>query len=49
MEDFEYIPDLEAKKPDDWNEAMNGEWEEPLISNLKYKVRGSLLPIGMRN
>ncbi|KAF3819846.1 hypothetical protein GH733_015355 [Mirounga leonina] len=24
-EDFEYIPDRNVKKPDDWNEAMDGE------------------------
>ncbi|CAM9334589.1 unnamed protein product [Rangifer tarandus platyrhynchus] len=33
----EYIPDPDAKKPDNWNEAMDGEWEGPLIPNLKYK------------
>ncbi|OWK04547.1 hypothetical protein Celaphus_00002553, partial [Cervus elaphus hippelaphus] len=33
----EYIPDPGAKKPDNWNEAMDGEWEGPLIPNLKYK------------
>ncbi|KAJ1064051.1 hypothetical protein K5549_009363 [Capra hircus] len=36
-EDFEYIPDPDTKKPDDWNEAMDGEWEGPLTPNLKYK------------
>ncbi|EPY84492.1 hypothetical protein CB1_000472012 [Camelus ferus] len=33
----EYIPDPDAKKPDDWNEAMDGEWEGLLIPNLKYQ------------
>uniref|UniRef100_A0A4X1WAQ6 Calreticulin n=1 Tax=Sus scrofa TaxID=9823 RepID=A0A4X1WAQ6_PIG len=33
----EFIPDPNAKKPEDWNEAMDGEWEGPLIPNLKYK------------
>lgn len=28
---------------------MDGEWEKPLIPNLKYEVRGSLLPRGVRN
>jgi hypothetical protein len=28
---------------------MDGEWEGPLIPNLKYKVRGSLCPMGVRN
>ncbi|KAM5322266.1 LOW QUALITY PROTEIN: calreticulin-like [Glossophaga mutica] len=36
-EDFEYIPDPDTKKPDDWNEVMDEEWEGPLIPNLKYK------------
>lgn len=34
------MPDPDAKKPDDWNEAIDGVWEGPLIPNLKYKVRG---------
>ncbi|XP_030108932.1 calreticulin 4 isoform X3 [Mus musculus] len=35
-EDSEFIPDPDAKKPDDWNEAMDGVWEGPLIPNVKY-------------
>lgn len=29
------IPDLNAKKPDDWDENMDGTWEAPKISNPK--------------
>ncbi|XP_049992118.1 calreticulin-like isoform X2 [Alexandromys fortis] len=36
-EDSEFIPDPEAKKPDDWNEEIDGVWEGPLIPNAKYK------------
>lgn len=42
-------PNPDAKKPDDWNEVMDGEWERALVPNLKYEVRGSLLPRGVRN
>lgn len=49
-EDSEFIPDPDAKKPADWNEAIDGEWEGPLIPNLKYKVSGGgYLSSGVRN
>lgn len=34
----ENIPDPDAKKPDDWDEDMDGEWEPPMIPNPEYKV-----------
>lgn len=34
----ENIPDPDAKKPDDWDEDMDGEWEPPVITNPEYKV-----------
>lgn len=34
----ENIPDPDAKKPDDWDEEMDGEWEPPMIPNPEYKV-----------
>ena len=27
--------DPEAKKPEDWDEDMDGEWEAPLVDNPK--------------
>merc|ERR1711936_1008037 len=30
-------PDPEAKKPDDWDDEMDGEWEPPMIDNPDYK------------
>lgn len=35
----ETIPDPDAKKPDDWDEDMDGEWEPPMITNPDYKVQ----------
>lgn len=35
----ENIPDPDAKKPEDWDEDMDGEWEPPMIPNPEYKVR----------
>lgn len=35
----ETIPDPDAKKPDDWDEDMDGEWEPPMITNPEYKVQ----------
>lgn len=35
----ETIPDPDAKKPDDWDDDMDGEWEPPMISNPEFKVR----------
>uniref|UniRef100_A0A8C8ZGM8 Calreticulin n=1 Tax=Prolemur simus TaxID=1328070 RepID=A0A8C8ZGM8_PROSS len=32
----EHIPDPDAKKPEDWDEEMDGEWEPPVIQNPKY-------------
>ncbi|XP_076446749.1 calnexin-like isoform X2 [Babylonia areolata] len=31
------VPDPEAVKPDDWDDEMDGEWEAPLIDNVKCK------------
>eukprot|EP00061_Rhincodon_typus_P015843 g43750.t1 len=33
----ENIPDPDAKKPEDWDEEMDGEWEPPMIPNPDYK------------
>uniref|UniRef100_A0AAY5E909 Calreticulin n=1 Tax=Electrophorus electricus TaxID=8005 RepID=A0AAY5E909_ELEEL len=33
----ENIPDPDAKKPEDWDEEMDGEWEPPMIPNPEYK------------
>ena len=38
----EYVPDPEAKKPEDWDDDMDGEWEPPMIPNPDYKVGGEL-------
>ena len=35
----EYIPDPDAKMPEDWDEDTDGEWEPPMIPNPEYKVR----------
>ena len=34
----ENIPDPDAKKPDDWDDEMDGEWEPPMVTNPDYKV-----------
>lgn len=34
----EHIPDPDAKKPEDWDDEMDGEWEPPMIQNPEYKV-----------
>lgn len=31
------IPDPEAKRPDDWDDDMDGDWEPPHVSNPDYK------------
>lgn len=31
------VPDPEASKPNDWDDEMDGEWEAPLIDNVKCK------------
>lgn len=41
----ETIPDPDAKKPDDWDEDMDGEWEPPMIANPEYKVWAALLEV----
>lgn len=41
----ETIPDPDAKKPDDWDEDMDGEWEPPMITNPEYKVRLNCSPL----
>uniref|UniRef100_A0A8C7MNM8 Calreticulin n=1 Tax=Oncorhynchus kisutch TaxID=8019 RepID=A0A8C7MNM8_ONCKI len=33
----ETIPDPDAKKPDDWNDEMDGEWEPPMVTDPDYK------------
>ena len=35
----EHIPDPDAKKPEDWDDEMDGEWEPPMIDNPDYKVK----------
>lgn len=35
----ENIPDPDAKKPEDWDEDMDGEWEPAMIPNPEYKVQ----------
>lgn len=32
------IVDPEAKRPDDWDDELDGEWEAPTISNPEFKV-----------
>lgn len=39
----ENIPDPDAKKPEDWDEDMDGEWEPAMIPNPEYKVKMSTL------
>lgn len=39
----ENIPDPDAKKPDDWDEDMDGEWEPAVIPNPEYKVQIHML------
>ena len=34
----QHIPDPDAKKPDDWDDEIDGEWEPPQIDNPDYKV-----------
>ncbi|CAM4604462.1 unnamed protein product, partial [Lepidochelys olivacea] len=36
----EHFPGPDVKKPDDWDEEMDGEWEPLMISNLDYKDIG---------
>merc|ERR1712004_384180 len=31
------IKDPEAKKPEDWDDEMDGEWEAPMINNPEFK------------
>lgn len=41
MQDYDkpqHIPDPEAKKPEDWDDEIDGEWEPPMIDNPEYKV-----------
>ena len=33
----EHIPDPEAKKPEDWDDEIDGTWEPPTIDNPEYK------------
>ena len=33
----EYVPDPDAKKPDDWDDDTDGEWEPPMIPNPEYQ------------
>lgn len=34
----ETVPDPDAKKPEDWDVDMDGEWEPAMITNPEYKV-----------
>merc|ERR1712077_103169 len=41
-DDWDFLPpkmikDPEAKKPEDWDDEMDGEWEPPMIDNPDYK------------
>merc|ERR1712226_1483602 len=33
----ELIPDPDAKKPEDWDDEEDGDWEPPMINNPEYK------------
>ena len=33
----EYVPDPDAKKPEDWDDDTDGEWEPPMIPNPEYQ------------
>lgn len=33
----EHIPHVDAKKPEDWDEGMDKEWELPVIQEPEYK------------
>lgn len=33
----EHIPDPDAKKPEDWDDEIDGAWEPPMIDNPEYK------------
>lgn len=33
----EHISDPDAKKPEDWDDSIDGDWEAPTIDNPKYK------------
>merc|ERR1712039_215949 len=37
------IPDESAKKPDDWSDEDDGDWEPPMIANPNFKDVTSLL------
>lgn len=34
----EYIMDTSAEKPEDWDDAVNGEWHYPMVKNPLYRV-----------
>ena len=33
----EHVADPEAKKPEDWDDEIDGAWEPPMIDNSEYK------------
>jgi calreticulin len=33
----EFIPDPEARRPDDWNDEEDGEWTAPVVPNPEFK------------
>lgn len=39
----QHIPDPDAKKPEDWDDEIDGEWEAPMIDNPDYKVCSFLI------
>ena len=41
----QHIPDRDAKKPEDWDDDIDGEWEAPMIDNPEYKVYISILKV----
>ena len=45
----QHIPDPDAKKPDDWDDEIDGEWEPPMIDNPDYKVGAIRLHIDLNS
>ena len=51
LEDWDkpqHIPDPDAKKPDDWDDEIDGEWEPPMIDNPDYKVGERFLHVQLK-
>lgn len=43
----EHIVDADAKKPEDWDDEMDGDWEAPMVDNPDYK--GEWAPKQIKN